>query len=240
MRAKSYTRGVKSTILCVTALSTLFGASLAAADWKPLFNGKNLDGWEVLGDGQWTVMADGTVLGQRIPDLRKMLVPGGAFATPQAYRSWVDTQSWLYTKRDDFGEFDLQLEYWTKTTGNSGVSIRDTSRAKWAVVTPPDYKKTPSKIGYEIQINNRYPDPHPTGSIYGFVDAPKDAQHDDDWNMMEISSRNDKITIRLNGRVVAEHAGDPERSKTGPIGLQMHDQFSIIMFRNVRIREVGR
>jgi hypothetical protein len=54
---------------------------------------------------------------------------------------------------------------------------------------------------------------------------------------MEISSRNDKITISLNGRVVAEHAGDPKRPKVGPIGLQLHDQFSIIMFRNVRIRE---
>src|SRR5437773_12323581 len=100
------------------------------------------------------------------------------------------------------------LEYWTKTTGNSGVSIRDTSRAKWGIVTPPDYKRTPSKIGYEIQINNRFPDPHPSGSIYGFMDAPKDANRDDDWNAMDIISRNDKITIKLNGRVVAEHAGD--------------------------------
>lgn len=216
-------------------------ASVAfAADYKPLFNGKNLDGWEVLGDGQWTVMADGTVLGQRVADLRKMLVPGGPMDSPQAFKSWVDTQSWLYTVRNDFGEFDLHLQFWTKTSGNSGISIRDTSRAKWAITTPPDYKKTPSKIGYEIQINNRFPDPHPTGSIYGFVDAPKEAHHNDDWNTLDISSRNDKISIKLNGQVVAEHAGDPQRSKTGPIGLQLHDQFSISMFRDVRIREVGR
>ena len=57
-------------------LSTMVACSLAAADWKPL-NGKNLDGWEVIGDGQWTVMADGTLLGQRIGDYRKMLAPGG-------------------------------------------------------------------------------------------------------------------------------------------------------------------
>ena len=220
--------------MCVLALP------LAAADWKPLCNGHNLDGWEIIGDGQWTVMADGTLLGQRVADLRRMLVPGGPFADAAQFRGWVDTQSWLYTTRNDFAEFDLQLEYWTKTSGNSGVSIRDTSRAKWAVVTPPDFKRTPSKIGYEIQINNRYPDPHPSGSIYTFVDAPKDAQRNDDWNSMEISSRNDRITVRLNGRVVAEHAGDPKRAKTGPIGLQLHDQFSIIQFRNLRIRETGR
>ena len=223
-------------LLCATALS----GHLRAADAKPLFNGKNLDGWEIIGDGQWTVMTDGTVLGQRITDLRKQFVPGGPLGTPQLFKGWVDNQSWLYTKRNDFGEFDLHLEYWTKTTGNSGVSIRDTSRAKYGVITPPDYTKTPSKIGYEIQINNRFPDPHPSGSIYGFMDAPKDSQREDDWNAMDIISRNEKITIRLNGRVVAEHAGDPQRSKVGPIGLQLHDQFSIIMFRNVKIAELGK
>ena len=221
-------------LACLFALAVL---PLPAADPRPIFNGKNLDGWEVIGDGQWTVMADGTLLGQRITDLRKQFVPGGPLATPAQYKGWIDAQSWLYTTRNDYGEFDLHLEYWTKTSGNSGVSIRDTSRAKWGVISPPDYTKTPSKIGYEIQINNRYPDPHPSGSIYGFVDAPKDAQRDDDWNSMDISSRFDKISIKLNGRVVAEHAGDPKRSKTGPIGLQLHDQFSIVMFRNIRIVE---
>jgi len=218
-------------------LLAAIAAVLSAADLKPIFNGKNLDGWEIIGDGQWTVMADGTLIGQRITDLRKHLVPGGPIATASDFSRWVNAQSWLYTKRDDFGEFDLHLEYWTKTSGNSGVSIRDTSRAKYGVTIPPDYTKTPSKIGYEIQINNRYPDPHPSGSIYGFVDAPKDANRDDEWNAMDIISRNEKITIKLNGRVVAEHPGDPQRSKTGPIGLQLHDQFSIVMFRNIRITE---
>ena len=222
-------------LACLLAFAA--AAVLTAADPKPMFNGKNLDGWEVIGDGQWTVLADGTIVGQRTGDLRKLLVPGGPMATPKDFSAWVNSQSWLYTKRNDFGEFDLHVEYFTKTAGNSGVSIRDTSRAKYAVTIPVDYTKTPSKIGYEIQINNRYPDPHPSGSIYGFMDAPKDAQHDDDWNAMDIRSRNDKITILLNGRVVAEHAGDPNRSKTGPIGLQLHDQFSIILFRNIRILE---
>jgi hypothetical protein len=220
-------------------VATLLAWPVSAADWKPLLNGKNLDGWEGIGDGQWTVMADGTLLGQRIGDYRKMLAPGGPLPMASQFKGWIDTQAWLYTKRNDFGEFDLHLEYWTKTTGNSGVSIRDTSRAQWGVITPPDYKRTPSKIGYEIQINNRFPDPHPSGSIYGFMDAPKDAQREDDWNVMEISSRNEKIAVSLNGRVVAEHSGDPQRSKVGPIGLQLHDQFSIIMFRDVRIREIG-
>ena len=210
----------------------------ALASDAPLFNGKNLDGWEIIGDGQWTVMADGTLLAQRTADVRKLLEPGATFTTKQDYGAWENNQSWLYTKRNDFAEFDLHVEFWTRTNGNSGISIRDSSRAKYGITSPPDYKRTPSKIGYEIQINNRYRDPHPTGSIYGFADAKPGAMREDDWNSLDISSRNDKISIRLNGKLVAEHAGDPARPKTGPIGLQLHDQFSVVMFRNIRIREL--
>jgi hypothetical protein len=55
---------------------------------------------------------------------------------------------------------------------------------------------------------------------------------------MEIESRHDMIRVKVNGQVTAEHAGDPERSKTGPIGLQLHDRFSWVMFRNIRLREI--
>lgn len=60
---------------------------------------------------------------------------------------------------------------------------------------------------------------------------------EDDWNSLDISSRNDKISMRLNRQLVAEHAGDPNRPKTGPIGLQLHDRFSVVMFRNIRTQE---
>ena len=70
-----------------------------------------------------------------------------------------------------------------------------------------------------------------------FDDAKPGAMREDDWNSLDISSRNDKISVRLNGKLVAEHPGDPNRPKTGPIGLQLHDQFSVVMFRNIRIRE---
>jgi hypothetical protein len=40
--------------------------------------------------------------------------------------------------------------------------------------------------------------------------------------------------------LVAESAGDPKRSKTGPIGLQLHDQNALVMFRNIRIQEVAK
>src|SRR5262245_7704512 len=112
------------SIMKSVCLVAAFITALCAADRPvPLFNGKNLDGWEVIGDGQWTVLKDGTLVGQRTADLRKLMVPGAQFKTPAEFNGWRDQQSWLYTRRGDFGEFDLHLEYFTKSEGNSGVSI---------------------------------------------------------------------------------------------------------------------
>jgi hypothetical protein len=46
------------------------------------------------------------------------------------------------------------------------------------------------------------------------------------------------IRVKLNDFLVSQSAGDPARSKKGPIGLQLHDKTSAVMFRNIRIKEV--
>ena len=199
-------------------------ATAANSHTADLFNRKNLDGWEVMGDGVWTVMKDGTLLGQR--DLGK-----NAKTDPN--------QSWLYTKKE-FGEFDLHLEWWTRLGGNSGVSLRDQTRAIHSFGAQADPKNTPSHIGYEIQISNGYKDQYPTGSLYLFEAAKTGFQIENDWNSMDIESRNDIIRVKLNGHLIMQHPGDPKRSKVGPIGLQLHDMSTIVMFRNIRIKEIAK
>ena len=184
-----------------------------------LFNGKNLDGWEVVGEGFWNVLSDGILVGQRDP----------AKAT--------DHQCWLYTKKE-FGEYDLHIEFWLRWGGNSGVSIRDTSRALYAQGAKWDPHRTPSHIGYEIQIANDG-DEYPTGSVYLFDKAKSGFQQDFDWNSLDIESRNDMIRVSLNGHPVAQSPGDPQRPKIGPIGLQLHDHKCVALFRNIRIQEVS-
>jgi hypothetical protein len=222
----------------MTRLPGLFLLSavlLPAEDWHALFNGKNLDGWEVRGDSTWTVLKDGSLIGGR-PHIN----PFKEWPLPRdQYRAWFEPQSWLYTT-GEFDQFDLHVEYWIPPGGNSGVSIRDTSRAKYALVGPDhDSSRTPSHVGYEIQIlANGGDDKYPTGSVYLFVPAKTGFQHTDDWNNLDIESRHDMIRVRLNGHPVAESPGDPARSKTGPIGLQLHDRFAWIMFRNIRVKEI--
>lgn len=220
-------------LLIVVCFAAFLPQALMAQPWRDLFNGKNLDGWQVRGDGVWYVLKEGVLVGQRKPSLRGIEWP----LEQKQYLAWLYTQAWLYTV-EEFGEFDLHLEYWLPEGGNSGVSIRDTSRAEHAIATPADFKRTPSRIGYEIQINNGYPDPTPTGSIYALAKAKTGPQIDNQWNAMDIESRAGMIRVRLNGELVAEHPGEPSRPAAGPIGLQLHDQYSLAMFRNIRIREV--
>ena len=197
-------------------------SQLLSAQWVELVNKKNLDGWESVGQGIWNVLRDGTLVGQR--DLREK-----ANSDPN--------QAWLYTTRN-FREFDLEIEWWTRFGGNSGISIRDSSRARHTFGAEADPKRTPARIGHEIQISNGYNDSYPTGSIYLFGKAKTGVQIENDWNRFEIAVRDSSIRVRLNGQLVAEHPGDPARVRAGPIGLQLHDPQSVVMFRNIRIREI--
>ena len=122
--------------------------------------------------------------------------------------------------RAEYGEFDLHLEYWIPPGGNSGVSIRDRSRAHGAFdeadTVRPDLaafpKTTPAHIGYEIQIIDDDKETYPTGSIYSLVPAKTGVQRSGAWNSMEIESRTAYIRVRINGQVVAEGPGDPSRA----------------------------
>ena len=202
--------------------------------WQPLFNGKDLSGWESRGDGIWTVMADGTLLGQRGP----MGKPPVNDVTLPAYNAWLHAQAWLYTKAE-FDQYDLTLEYWLPVGGNSGISLRDPSRAAAGIANPPDFTKTPAKSAYEVQLNNGYPgDPNFSGSIYNLAKSPAGLQKPHDWNKIEIQVRKSGIRVTLNGQLAAEHPGDPKRPAVGPIGLQLHDRVTVAMFRNIKLRVV--
>jgi hypothetical protein len=75
--------------------------------------------------------------------------------------------------------------------------------------------------------------------VYLFDEAKTGFQIVNDWNSFDIESRESGIRVMLNGHLVSQYAGEPGRSKVGPIGLQLHDKTTIAMFRNIRIREIG-
>lgn len=193
--------------------------------------GKDLSQWESVGDGIWKLTPDGILLGHRpVTDASQAIVQGSSFA------AWKSSQAWLYTKKE-YGEYDLHLDYFVGAPGNSGVSIRDQSRGQFVVTVPLDAEKTPAHVAYEIQIIASEPEQWPTGSIYGIQRAKTGVEKLDAWNSLNIESRKSGIRVSINGIVVAEHAGLPDRPLTGPIGLQLHDRGSVVMFRDIWLME---
>ena len=204
-----------------------FGSLLAGGKRGPVV-------WEMRGVGLWHIQRDGTLVGQR--DIVNYGPRKEWFESQRAWRGWNDQQAWIYT-REEFGDFDLSFEYWLRSGGNSGVAVWDPTRGEAGISNPPDFRKTPSKVAYEIQLANEYPDPQPTGSIYGVAKAQTGAQLDNEWNAIAIEGRSDMLRVRINGKLVAETPTLAERPKRGPIGLQLHDQYSVMMIRNLRLTD---
>lgn len=222
-------------LLCVLAVASLAcgAADLTFGTVRTGVKGKPAPlVWEERGSGLWHVMADGTLTGAR--EVTQTGPKKRFIAEQKVFNDWVNRQAWVYTKAE-YGDSDLEFEYWLRTEGNSGIAVWDISRGEGGIGTAPDYRKTPSKVAYEIQLNNLYPDPNPSGSIYGVEKAKVGAQKDNEWNTIRVEARAAHLKVFINGTLVAEHDTLPDRPTKGPFGLQLHDQFSVMMMRNLRL-----
>jgi hypothetical protein len=98
---------IRRCVLTCLVVPTVLGLSLALAaapenaadEWKPLFNGKDLAGWQSASGGE----------------------PGKGWVVEDGVLFRKDRAGDVWTK-ERYGDFVLDLEF--KTTGNSGVFIR--------------------------------------------------------------------------------------------------------------------
>jgi len=122
--------------------------------------------------------------------------------------------------------FDLEWKV-TRPEDNSGVFIRfpDPGKDPWVAVNN----------GYEIQICDSEKPQHNTGSIYSFQ-APTEVPTNPpgQWNRMEITVRGQDYQVAVNGKTVNHYQG--ERSRSGYVGIQNHDDGSPVRFRNLRVK----
>jgi hypothetical protein len=135
----------------------------------------------------------------------------------------------LWYEQAPFKDFTLRVDYkLSKADNNSGVFVRfpDKVTDPWDAV----------KAGYEIQICDGADPEHRTGAVYSFKAAEKapTTKPVGEWNTYEISVKGQEYTISLNGEVINHYTGS--RGKSGYIGLQNHDNSSIVRFRNIRIK----
>lgn len=197
-------------------------ASAAGGDWVALFNGVDLKGWRFK-EGAWGV--DGGVLAR---------MKGGGDI-------WHEQQ---------FGDFELELEFKLSPKANSGVFFRTANLSD------------PVQTGIEFQVIDSFGKPqvgsHDCGAIYDCVAPSRNAvRAPDEWNQVRLTCRGAKITAQLNGVEIVDMDldrwtepgknpdGTPNKFKTaykemprvGHIGFQDHG--NPVWYRNVRIRPLN-
>ncbi|MGB7158214.1 MAG: DUF1080 domain-containing protein [Tepidisphaeraceae bacterium] len=136
----------------------------------------------------------------------------------------------LFWHEKELADFVLTFE-WNAASAkaNSGVFVRfpDPGNDPWKAV----------KQGYEIQIHDAARK-NRTGSVYNVAEATAFASKPaGEWNTYEIKAVGQQYTIKLNGTLVNEFTG--KLAARGFIGLQNHDDGSIVSFRNVQVVELA-
>lgn len=225
--------------LSVVLLASLSVAAHAEdeAGFRPLFDGKTLDGWVQRAGKANYAAEDGVIVGTTVPG---------------------EPNSFLCTDRD-YGDFILEVEFKVDSGLNSGVQIRSeyTAEEKALNTTRVDQKgndkqvKVPANCvyGYQVEI-----DPSKrawSGGIYdekrrGWLndlkgnDAARNAFKPDDWNKYRVECKGDSIKTWING-VPAADLKDGMTPK-GFIALQVHSTKSAeplhVRWRNIKIKEL--
>nr|WP_067037418.1 DUF1080 domain-containing protein [Muricauda sp. CP2A] len=185
--------------------------------WQPLFDGKTLDGWIILGGTAEYELQNGEIVGKTVHN------------TPNTF---------LATDKD-YSDFILELDYLVDSTMNSGIQIRSHSLPAYkngrvhgyqVEIDPSDrawsagiYEE--ARRGWLVPLTNN--------------ERAQDAFMQNEWNHYRIEAIGDTIKTWING-VPASYLIDDE-TDSGFIALQVHSigenqkAGTEIRWRNVRI-----
>lgn len=196
--AKSKLAFVSIGLLLVIGGATTAQESTNKIEWKPLFDGKTLDGWIQRGGKANYEVIDETIVGTSVPN------------TPNSF---------LCTEKN-YTDFGLDLEYRVHPELNSGIQIRSNSL--------PDYRKgrvhgyqveiDPSDRAFSAGIF----DEARNGWLFELKNnnAARYAFKQNDWNHVRVFCKGNRIVTYLNGVKAADLTHD--ETSEGFIALQVH------------------
>ncbi len=212
---------MKTVLSFVLAITLLAGPASAQTGWRPLFNGRTLDGWYVCNGTAPFTVEDGAIVGRSVAG---------------------SPNSFLCTK-ELFGDFILEYEAFIDSEMNSGVMVRgihDPAMAKGRVhgyqveIDPSDRAWTggiydEARRGWLHTLEGQ--------------DAARKALKKGAWNAFRAELIGSSIRTWLNGVPVANVIDD--LTPRGNIALQAHSitdaskAGQAIRFRNIRILTTG-
>lgn len=218
------------------AQDTALSEADAESDWYWLFDGSNLDQWREFN--------------KHGPVSPAWVVEDGVLAFLPERKTSTDPVG-IITK-EQFSDFELELEWKISAGGNSGIFFH---------VTEHQGLERPSRTGLEMQIldNDGHRDaayPNRTaGAAYDLYAPDRDVTRPvGEWNQVRVVSIGDRVEFWLNGERTVEFDRDSEdwrqrfdQSKFGSPGFEhlgvarqghigLQDHADPVFFRNIRIR----
>lgn len=207
-------------ILGVLATLLVLIASASAAGFEKVFDGKSLNGWQLIGGhGRGYVVEDGN-----------LVCP-------------ADGGGNLYTE-NEFADFHLKFEFQLSPGGNNGIGIRAPLNGDAAYVGMEVQVLDDDSPGYAKLEPGQY-----HGSIYKVAAAKRGAlKKTGEWNREEIIATGRRIQVIVNGKktldVDLNTVMDPETLASHPgilrerghIGFLGHG--SLVKFRNIQLKNL--
>ncbi|MGE0610592.1 MAG: family 16 glycoside hydrolase [Pirellulales bacterium] len=227
----NFWRGAVLALLFVAG-STAWSAAEDEPGFKPLFNGKDLTGWE--GNPEFWSVRDEAITGQTTADKP---TNGNTFLT------------WTLGPVDDF---ELRLQY-KIVGGNSGIQYRSQSHGNWVVGGyQADFEAgdTYSGILYEergrgilaqrgqrttINSDGKVEE---TGKVGDTTELQANIKKED-WNDYTIVASGNHLTHIINGKTTVDVTDDQveRRAMSGILALQLHAGPPMtVQFRNIRLK----
>jgi hypothetical protein len=193
----------------IFALIVILNLSVPVQAQINLFNGQNLDGWEINGTEKWYV-EKGELICESGPDVE---------------------YGYLSTK-EHYDDFELELEFKQEADGNSGVFFRSTVSGTivngWQVEVAPPNLHTGGI--YESYGRGWLIKPDPAKDQYLKMGS---------WNRMKIIANGNKVTTYLNGHEMVEILDEKIGNGKGGIALQIHSGGGIkVKWRNIKLKEL--
>ena len=200
-----------------TLFLLLFTAASVSAQ-APIFNGKNLDGWNIRkGEEKWWRAEDGMIVGGSLTET----VPQNTFlSTTKVYQNFELTLKIKLNQGEGFI--------------NSGVQIRSTR--------VPDNSEM---CGYQVDAGKDwwgklYDESRRNKVIGEPIDPAALKANDWDWNDYRIVCEGSRIRSWINGVPALDYTeADPSIPIDGMIGLQTHGGGKfVVQFKDVMIKEL--
>ena len=169
---------------------------LGRHEWKPLWNGRNLEGWRISGGGDWMI-DDGVLIGRQVAN--------------------DPTHGHLFSA-DAHEDFTVRLTFMSPS-GNSGFYFHAQQEDRGVGISGFQAEID----GRSGQTGGLYETGGRQWVVPGPADAStfEDAYRPGEWNTMTVTAAGPRIVVHVNGRKTADII-DPEGRSSGPFALQLH------------------